>query len=239
MNDVTEDGFLDGRVTAAQPKKGFRAGHDTVLLAAAVPAKAGERVLELGSGAGIASLCLAARVADCDITGIEIDGELVALANANAAKNGMSGRVRFVQGDVFAAAPEGAPFDHVFLNPPFHDERGQVSPSVQRDRATRGEIVSWLKRALELVKDRGTVTAILRADRLNEIEPLAKDARLSVLLLLPSADPRKSPKRVIVQAQKGEKGGRSVSWLVLHEDDGSPTKAADAVLRHAGPLAIG
>ena len=63
--DYTLDGFLGGRLTIAQPKDGFRAGHDAVLLAAAVPARTGETILELGSGSGIASLCLAARVAGC------------------------------------------------------------------------------------------------------------------------------------------------------------------------------
>ncbi len=58
---VTLDRFLGGRITAAQPGSGFRAGHDTVLLAAAVPAENDSVVLELGSGAGIASLCLSAR----------------------------------------------------------------------------------------------------------------------------------------------------------------------------------
>lgn len=241
MNDITEDGFLDGRLIAAQPKKGFRAGHDTVLLAAAVPAKAGERILELGSGAGIASLCLAARVPDCTITGIEVDAELVTLANTNAAKNGMSGRVRFVEGDVFNSFPPPEEeeihwFDHVFLNPPFHDRRGQASPTLQRERAKRGEVAAWMQRGLEMTRTGGTTTAILRADRLSEIEGLAPDSRWSVMLLLPRAD--KPAKRIIAQVRKGERGSRGLAWLILHEEDGSPTKSADDILRRAQPLVL-
>jgi len=89
--EFSEDGFLGGRLIIAQPRAGFRAGHDAVLLAAAVPAKPGQRVLELGSGSGVASLCLAARVADVSVVGIEIDAELVRLANENAARNSMAG----------------------------------------------------------------------------------------------------------------------------------------------------
>jgi tRNA1(Val) A37 N6-methylase TrmN6 len=82
---VTEDGFLDGRLRICQPERGFRDGLHAVMLAAAVPAKAGETVLEMGAGVGTASLCLAARVAGCAIRGIEIEPALVALANRNAA----------------------------------------------------------------------------------------------------------------------------------------------------------
>lgn len=58
----SHDQFLGGRLMVAQPKTGYRAGVDPVLLAASVPAVRGESVLELGCGVGVASLCLAARV---------------------------------------------------------------------------------------------------------------------------------------------------------------------------------
>ena len=96
---LTLDRFLGGRVVAAQPADGFRAGHDTVLLAAAVPAEPGSTVLELGSGVGIASLCLAARVPGVRIVGVEIDPDLVRLANDNAAHNDLSARVSFIAAD--------------------------------------------------------------------------------------------------------------------------------------------
>ena len=101
---LTLDRFLGGRLTIAQPKRAFRAGHDTVLLAAAVPAGPREFVLELGAGAGVASLCLAVRVPDVRLLGIELNPELVRLANENAVRNGMGERVRFEAGDVPALA---------------------------------------------------------------------------------------------------------------------------------------
>jgi tRNA1Val (adenine37-N6)-methyltransferase len=233
--DVTEDRFLGGRVTAMQPKRGFRAGHDTVLLAAAVPAKAGDRVLDLGSGAGIASLCLAARVPGVNIVGVELDLELVVMSNSNAKRNAMHDRVKFVEGDVLRGAIDGAPFDHVFFNPPFHPDTGQVSPSIERDRATRGDVGEWMKRALRLVASEGTVTAIIRADRVDEID--AGDRSLTVLPLLPRIG--EAAKRVIVHVTAGATGTRTLPGFVLHESDGRPTPEAEAVLRHAGAIAIG
>ncbi|HZQ39231.1 MAG TPA: methyltransferase [Rhizomicrobium sp.] len=125
--------FLDGKVRVAQPESGFRSGLDAVMLAAAVPAQAGQTALELGAGAGTASLCLLARVPGVVLTGVEIDKNLAALARDNAAANGV--QAAFVSADIFALPSElKRDFDQVFCNPPFHGE-GQVSPDVSRAAA--------------------------------------------------------------------------------------------------------
>jgi len=122
VTETTEDAFLSGRVRARQLARGFRSGLDAVMLAAAMPAKPGDRALELGSGAGVASLCLAARVSDCTIVGVEIDADLVSLANENALANDLADRVRFVQANTLRLPPElRTAFDHVLCNPPFHE----------------------------------------------------------------------------------------------------------------------
>src|SRR5437868_4260752 len=117
--ECSEDRFLGGRIVARQPRQGFRSGTDAVMLAAAVPAKAGDDVLEIGSGVGVASLCLAARAAGCRVTGVEIAPELVTLAEENARANGFVERVRFEETDVFKFSNSlRKTFAHVFCNPP-------------------------------------------------------------------------------------------------------------------------
>jgi len=266
---VTLDRFLNGRIALAQPVSGFRAGHDSVLLAAAVPAEPGSRVLELGSGAGVASLCLAVRVPGARITGIEIDPDLVRLANENAARNGFADRVSFVLGNagtsIFestspswggrsAAATRGASgggqpprqligsesFDHVFFNPPFHPDSAHVSPVPARDRATRDSsdaVRAWTGKALALARDGGTITAIVRADRVEEIVDSAHGYGGILLPLHPRSGDK--PKRVIVQIQK-QNGGEfaTATGLILHESDGRSTEAAEAVLRYGRALTL-
>src|SRR5208282_2971379 len=112
--DLTEGHLLGGRVRYAQPRRGFRSGIEPVLLAAAVPARTGERVLEAGSGAGAALLCLAARVAGISGVGVERDPALTALAAHNAAANGWA-ELGFLAGDI-AAVPDLGRFDHGFAN---------------------------------------------------------------------------------------------------------------------------
>ena len=239
IGELTRDRFLGGRVVADQPKLGFRAGHDTVLLAAAIPAQAGEHVLELGSGAGIASLCLATRVSGVFVQGIEIDAELVRLAYANAALNGMAERVSFKQANVDAFSSPGS-FDHVFFNPPFHPDSAHVSPNASRDRAKRdvdGAIARWTKVALEAVKPHGTVTAILRADREDQTLAEARNCAAVVFPLLPHAG--ETPKRIVIQLTKGRAPSLvTAKGLVLHEAGGRNTEAAEAVLRHGAALTL-
>src|SRR5204863_3211595 len=95
-NTITEDAVLGGRLLLRQPRRGHRVGHDAILLAAACPARARERVVDLGAGVGAAGLALAQRVNDCSVTLVEIDPALAALAAENARANGLGGRVSAV-----------------------------------------------------------------------------------------------------------------------------------------------
>lgn len=241
MTEITEDGFLEGRVRVRQFTRGFRSGLDAVMLAAAVPAKPGDSVLELGSGAGAASLCLATRVPECAIIGLEIDRELVALANDNAAANGMAGRVRFVQADVLNLPREfRRPFDHVLCNPPFHQREGATSPDESRARALQdaGDLSRWLDVGLKRTAPKGTFTAILRADRLGGALDALPERGGSVFPLWPRTGTPAS--RILVQLHRGKRAPLVLlPGLVLHEQNGRYAPEADAILRACRALPIG
>ncbi len=231
-HDTTDDTFLGGRVRVRQPVHGFRAGLDAVMLAAAVPARPGDAVLELGAGAGAASLCLATRVPGCLVTGVEIDAGLVELARVNAAANALGARVAFVTADVLSLAAElKRDFAHVFANPPFHAEEESASPDTARARATHdiGRLGEWLVAGLKRTAPRGTLTTILRSDRLVEVLSSVPDTGVAIFPLWPRAGV--AAKRVIVSIRKGvETASMLLPGLILHETDGRYTKAADAVL---------
>jgi tRNA1(Val) A37 N6-methylase TrmN6 len=239
IGETTNDGFLGQRIILAQPKKGFRAGHDSVLLAAAVPAQGGERVAELGSGGGVVSLCLAARLGGISVRGVEIDGDLVHLANENAARNAMSDRVAFSAGEALAFRL-GAPFDHIFFNPPFHPDTGRSSPNPARERAMREEsglIAAWVDHALSLIRPDGTLTLILRADGVEALRSIHTNREIRCRLLLPHRGA--TAKRAILHIQPRGADFIELAPLVLHQKDGKPTEEVEAVLRRGKALMWG
>ncbi|HTT97156.1 MAG TPA: methyltransferase [Rhizomicrobium sp.] len=240
MTETTDDRFLGGRVFVRQFNHGFRAGLDAVMLAAAVPAQSRDETFELGSGAGTASLCLAERVRDVSGIGVEVDPVLASLANENAAANERGDRVKFVEADIFALPTElKRDFAHVFCNPPFHDEQGEVSPEPSRDRALRdvGQFTDWIATGLKRTISGGTFTVILRADRLGEALAQMPERGVTIFPLWPRAG--EPAKRVILQARKGSRAASTLSpGHVLHNADGTYTAEADAILRDGASLAL-
>ena len=242
---TTADTLLGGRVRLRQPAAGYRVAVDPVLLAAAVPAAAGETVFDAGAGTGAAALCLARRVAACRVVGLEIQPELAALAVENAALNGMSDVVRVFEGDVAAPPPDvgRAGFDHAMTNPPYRRASESRRPSsatkaiatVERDVG----LASWLRFCAGAVRPRGTITVIHRADRLDEIVPALSEScgGLVVFPLWPRRN--EDARRVIVRgAVNRDTPLRMAPGLVLHRDDGSYTPAAEAVLRAGAALTL-
>ncbi len=240
MTALSEDRFLDARVVANQPLDGFRSGLDAVMLAAAILARSGETLLELGAGTGVASLCVAARLPACTIVGVERVSSLVELANQNAKTNGVADRVRFEPGQVQELPAQcRIEFDHVFCNPPFHSHEGKASPREERAMALQdlGQLDVWLAVGLGRVRSGGTFTAILRADRLAEALTALPAGGLTIFPMWPRND--RPAKRVIVQVRKNSRAPLVLRrGLVLHEGDGRYTTEADEILRAAGSLAL-
>lgn len=243
--EISNDRLLGGRIALAQPQSGYRVAVDAVLLAAAVAARPGERVLELGSGVGAGALCLAHRVPGVTVVGLEIQGGLSALAAANIAANGLAERVRVVTGDL-RCPPAGliaGSFDRVMANPPYL-KAGAHTPSPDRSRAAANgeggaELADWIAAAARMLRPKGYLTLIHRADRLDEaISLLHKEfGALVVFPLWPRAGV--AAKRVLLTGRLGAASpARLAPGLALHEAGGGFTAAAEAVLRDGGGLEL-
>ena len=239
---TTEDRLLGGRVVLRQPRRGFRAGLDAVLLAAAVPARPGERVLEAGCGSGAAFLCLAARVPGLSLLGVERDPALAALAAANAAANGIPAGAALLCADVrdLAAARALPPCDHAFANPPYWPG-GSPPPDPARRGATHeagAVLADWTRFLAAALRPRGTVTLILPAARLEAgMAALAAAGCGGVRVVCFWPKPGEAARRVLLQACRGGRGPTRIGpGLALHGTEGKFSPAAEAVLRDAAPL---
>jgi len=237
---LTEDALLDGRVRLLQPRRGYRVAVDAVLLGAAVDARAGERVLDLGAGVGAVGLCIASRMPGCEVVGIELQPELAALAERNSALNGVSDRLRMIVHDLaLPLAPTLGVFDHVVTNPPYLAAAvADPSPDPAKALATvesSADLARWLHVATGALKPAGTLTLIHRSDRLNEIATHLARLGWGELTVKPLTPAR----RVLVRARHaGQLTRREAPPLVLHRPDGGYTDEAEAILRHAAPLAF-
>jgi len=242
---VTDDTLLGGRLCLRQPVDGYRVAVDPVLLAATIPARAGERILDVGSGVGAAALCLVYRVPGCQVDGIEIQSDLVAIAVENAAANGVTDTVHFIEGNI-STPPTGmrsGSFDHVMTNPPYlQTTESRKPPSSSKAVATIEQEIdldSWLSYCIRMTRSRGTVTVVHRADRLDDVVRIlsTKCGALMVFPLWPKAG--EDAKRVIVRATVGrETPLRLVPGLIMHEESGDYTPAAQAILFAAATLEV-
>lgn len=241
--DVTEDRLLDGQISLLQPRRGYRAGMDAALLAAACDVPEGARVLEAGCGAGGALLAAAARRPTASFTGVERNPVAAALARDNVRRNRMEDRIVVLDGDVSAGFGklERPPFDAVMANPPFFDDPGALrapDPAKRGAWMADGGLKAWTHFLSKAVREGGTITVIHRADRLADILALLapKAGSFQVRPVQPHADA--PAKRVIVRAVKTGKAPLALlPALVLHPREGAQhTPEAEAILRGRASL---
>lgn len=245
---LTQDDFLGGKIRIWQPSKGYRAATDPVFLAAAVAAKPGQQVLELGCGVGTALACLCARV---EVTGfgLELQSEYADLARRNAALNGLD--MTIFTGSLLEMPDvlREMSFDHVFANPPFYAPTAASAPSDSgRDIAHRegeAELQDWISTGLRRLKPRGYFTIIHRTERLGEIlcGLVGKTGDIRVLPL--AARDGRDAGRILVSARKSAAGPlRLLAPMVLHKgavhdaDEDSFRDNIRAILRGAQPIVM-
>jgi tRNA1(Val) A37 N6-methylase TrmN6 len=246
--EFTEDAFLGGALRLRQPKSGHRAGHDAMLLAAATPARAGDRVVDFGAGVGAAGLAVATRIAGLDVVLVEFDRPLAALARGNAASNRIEAQVVVMDlassADAFAGAglaPDSV--DVVMMNPPFNDpSRHRSSPNKSREIAHVADaatLESWLGAARRILKSGGVLTLIWRADGLAEVLA-ALDRGFGSLAILPVHGNAATPAiRVLVRAIKGGRAPAALyPGLMLNNESGVPNKQVQEILAGRGNLPL-
>jgi tRNA1Val (adenine37-N6)-methyltransferase len=239
---LTEGTLLGGAIPYAQPAAGYRTGIEPVFLAASVPARAGERVLEAGTGAGAGLLCLAHRVAGLALLGVEIEPAMAAIAAANLAANGRRDS-RVITGDICALGDALGTLDHAIANPPWHDDAGSRPLGALKQRAkmaSSGLAGAWIAAMAKPLRARGTLTLILPPRAVPESLAALSAAGCGSALLFPLwPKPGREARIVLLQAIKGGRTDfRLLPGLVLHDDVGY-TEAAEAILRRGEALALG
>jgi len=246
IDTLTRDAFLGGKLHLWQPKTGYRAGVDPVLLAASVDAKPGQSVLDLGCGVGAAMLCLGARVSGVAPTGLELQPDYADLARRNSSETGIDAEV--VTGDL-ADMPTNLRqrrFDHVIANPPYFDRNASTAANDTGRETALGEatpLADWVKVAAKRCAPQGYVHLIHRAERLPDLLA-AMTGRLGSIEVLPLiARPGRTARLVLIRARMGGRADFQLHHgIILHDgaahdgDRENYSKAITCVLRDGTAL---
>lgn len=245
---VTRDAFLGGRLTLSQPRNGFRAGMDSVLLGAAVAAET-KALLDLGAGVGTAALVALTlgRAASADL--VERDPPTLDLARANLAGNGLSDRGRVLGFDIAARAADRSAaglrdnaYDVVIANPPFFAQgQGTAAPEAARADARHMEgdaLDLWVRRAAGSARANGALIVIYPASGLSALLD-AVGQRFGGITVLPLASrPGDAASRILVRGIKGSRAPlRLLATRFMHGAEGNGfAPEFDAIFRGLAAL---
>ena len=238
---TTDDMFLGETLSILQPRKGYRAGIDAVLLAATVPASSQHevRILDLGSGVGVVGLSVAARLSNASVTLIEHQASLVDLARKNIERNDLCDRATVHLQDIVRHGSQGiaaASYDYAMANPPFYEPSSvRLPPNQIKSMAhamSAGDLDAWFRLMAHALKPGGFATLIHRVEALPELLQLASGrfGALEIQPIQPFAD--QPANRIIFKGQKGSrKPLKLLPGIVIHRPDRSYQTEIEQVLR--------
>lgn len=246
--ETTCDDFLGGRISLYQPSKGYRITSDSVFLAAALNPENNQRVLDMGAGSGAILSCLWERIKkpslNLKLHGIEIQKELIDLAIKNGSQFSTD-TIQYYEGDIFSNDFELEPnsYHHVISNPPYYDKGSVTTSPYQTKALAHGKALDdlkfWIERSVRMLKPKGHITLVHRADRLDDILTALNNKCGSIIVYPLYSKQSHDANRVIIRARKGAKGLLSLkSGLIVHKSNGEYSDQAEKILRHAHGLDI-
>lgn len=246
IKENSKNKFLDGRLSIIQQKKGFRAGHDSVLLASSINAKKGDRCLELGIGVGVVSLCLLTRISDIFVTGIDNDKDIIKLLEKNIALNGFKDNFSIINGDLndnidsFEELKRHS-FDHIFCNPPYYEEGEVFIPTDKNKKnAYIGEkdfINKWIKFSLTFVKSKGSITFINHINNLPRTLSIFSKSMGGITITPIFTNFKKPASRFLISGiRDSKKPIKFRKGIILNNKNGKTPKKIENILRYGKSL---
>ena len=222
----------------------FCFGMDAVLLSAFAKIKAGECVLDLGTGTGILPILFAAKTEGRHFTGLEIQEESADMARRSVQHNHLEERVEIVTGDIKEASMIFGPssMDVVSTNPPYMiGGHGLANPKSEKAIARHGvrcTLDDIIRESTKVLKPGGRFYMVHRPFRLAEILSKMTETGLEpkrMRLVYPYID--KEPNMVLIEGIRGAKPRMTIEPpLIVYKKDGTYTQE---VLEHYGMDGLG
>lgn len=220
-----------------QKKQGFRFGIDAVLLSHFANIKNKHRVIDLCTGTGIIPFLVYGKYSAMQIIGLEIQEDMVEMANRSSILNNTIDIVKFVHGDLrnIELLDSLGKFDVLTVNPPYKlNNAGIVNPN-DKLAIARHEVMCRLEdvilAARRLLKDNGRMFIVHRPERLADIFGLMRKYKIEpkrVRMVQPNT--KKAPNIVLVEGQRD--GGAFLKWeetLYVYDDNGNYSEEIDRI----------
>jgi len=235
----TLDGLFQGEIKLFQPSDGYRFSIDAPILASFVKVKKGEKLIELGTGNGVILIILGKKYSYLEeLWGIEIQRDLFELAQENVKMNGLSERIRIIEGDVKEIERHFSPqsFQVVVSNPPYYPaSSGRINPENKKALARHeimGTIEDFLNATSYLLKEKGRCYFIYPQKRAITLLVEMRKRRLEpkkIRFVHPK--PKEEAKMVLVEGIKGGKEGLVVEPpLYIFDQKGSYTEEMTPII---------
>lgn len=223
--DERYDDLLINGLKIIQSTNHFRFSVDAVLLAHFATIKSKDRVLDLCTGSGVIPLLLSTRDKSTQITGLEIQSEMVDMASRSVQVNELEQQIQILQGDLkeLKQILGSAQFELVTVNPPYMPASAGRTNVIDSVTIARHEVMCTLQdvisAAASVLVYKGRLAMVHRANRLAEIIGLCQRADLEprrLRLIQPRMGQK--PNLVLVEAVKGVKPNLEVlENLMIYE----------------------
>jgi tRNA1(Val) A37 N6-methylase TrmN6 len=231
-NNIKIENFLNGKVRVYQSDDAYKSGVDAVLLSSIVQAKQGDKILDVGCGVGVASLCLAYRMPSILVCGIEKNLFYYDLAVRNQELNNYT--FQPIYGNILTYKCDHL-FDSIMCNPPYyinHDNKEltlKESGNIESD-ATLKDFVNF---TFYSIKNHGYLYMIIRSERLQELISYLSINHWGNLEIFPIYSyVGKEAKRFILKAKKlGKPVSKMHYGIVMHQNNNTYTEEAINILR--------
>ncbi len=232
------ESFLGGLVKIYQDNLGYKSGVDAVLLASIVEAKPYSNILDIGSGVGVASLCLASRISNLEIYSIEANLYFHTIAMLNKQINSFASQFTPINGNLLNYNSFPLQFDIVMTNPPYYKnipDYKQITLKQQGNIENDAKLADFIHFAFKNLKNKGYLYMIQRSERLKETIDLLLAKHWGNIEINPVYSyENKAAKRFIIKAQKqGSLNSKLNSGIIMHDDKNKYTQRAENILRFA------
>ena len=225
-----------------QKNYGFRFGVDAVLISDFAEIRAGDEVLDIGTGSGVIPILLSGKTKAKFITGVEIQHDIAEMASRSVLLNQLSEKVKIIEGDIKnreAIFPKSK-FDVVVTNPPYIKQNGGIISDCDLQAIARHEVKCTLADVLEagslLLKDNGRMAMVHRPERLVDIITLMRENMIEPKVLR-FVYPSKGKKAIIVLIRGTKHGNPQLNVLeplYIHKENGEYSEEINRIYCREG-----